>query len=238
MYSSVSPSKASGAGETFAESIRLIPDKMANLLTELWRAVSRCGVAPSSWTEVCLYPIHEAGDRSDAGNYRPIGLLSHVRKVVDRALDTAIREVTNFHWTQTAFRKGKGTEHPILRLRSATKAGHNAIAVLVIKGAYPSIPRPVMMKVLQERLPESLVNMVSVLMVPNRVQTVGDDTNHHRTMTVGLIEGDPKSPALFNLVMDILGQQLAASPSRISMLPANIFAYDVLLMSRTIRGLQ
>ena len=230
--------KAAGWDETFAEALKLNTAGTAKVLTKLWRACGRCAATPRSWHNVLLYPIHKSGDRDNVTNFRPIALLSHVRKVITRALDSEIKKTVDFSWCQSALRQNRSIEQPLLRFQAATNAGHRHIAVLDIKGAYPSVQRGKLLDVLTTRLPTCLRNMVQVLLTTDRIMSIGDEYKRTYELDVGIPEGEPVSPTLFNLFIDTLFARLENVPPQVSMLPVNGFADDVLLMAKGENELQ
>lgn len=110
----------------------------------------------------------------------PLPQLGYIRKVVERSLDSSVKEVAKFHWSQSTFKKGRGVEHPLLRVGYATQARQNDVAILYIKGAYSSVPKT------RLRLPQQLVAMVSVLLTPDVLSTVGDITERTAMLRRGV----------------------------------------------------
>ncbi len=88
--------KAEGADETAAEMLKIQAKLQAEVVCELWKAVGRIFSVPKQWHEIQLFPIFKDGSQKDTKNYRPIFHPSHVRKVVERAVDREIRSVVTF----------------------------------------------------------------------------------------------------------------------------------------------
>lgn len=63
----------------------------ANMLIALWESVGRTRAMPADWHKKILFPIQKAGDRSVPENYRPISLLSHFSKTIEKSIDLAIK---------------------------------------------------------------------------------------------------------------------------------------------------
>jgi len=140
---------------------------------------------------------------------RPIALLSHVRKVIEKALDIILKRNTKFHPFQVGFRSKKGCRNGLLRYQSYARK-YKVKAILDLKGAYGSVQRSVVMKLVDERLPPNLAAQISAFMGTDTIQTIGDDTNKKREIRRGVPEGSPLSPSLFNLVMDTLAVRIEA----------------------------
>lgn len=118
-------------------------------------------------------PIHKKGSRKEPGNYREVAVLSHLRKIIERALDKEMKENYSFDVMQCCFRAKRGTEKPLLRFVHAIKNGHKSAAVLDLRGAYRSVLRAKLLNVLR-RLTDNIVNMTSLFLAPDEIQTADD----------------------------------------------------------------
>lgn len=230
--------KAVGKDGVFSEALKIKEAEMGELICNVWKVCGTLGAMPDLWHAMQLYPIHKKGSRSIAENYRPVALLSHMRKVIEKEIDYEVRSITNMSPLQCGFRAGRGVEQPILRFLDAARHGHNHIAVLDLKGAYPSVPRGKLMKVLEKRLPQTITDMISVLLTPDKVETVGDDRQIRRQLAMGVPEGSPLSPTMFNLYADTLAYLLTSMPKTISLWPSNLYADDIQLLALSAEGLQ
>lgn len=119
-----------------------------------------------------------------------------------------------------------------------TRRGHNKIAVLDLKGAYPSVHRAKLLQVVGKRLPATLLNMAGVLLLGDILQTVGDPYNCTEELSRGVPGGLPLCATIFNLYIDTLAHQLHSMPRAVSSWPSNIFADDVQLLTATALVLQ
>lgn len=81
----------------------VLTKEMADVLIEIWAACGRVKSLPPIWHNVLVFPIYEKGDRSEAESYRPITLLSHARKAIEKAIDGAIKDTVNFNPLQCGF---------------------------------------------------------------------------------------------------------------------------------------
>lgn len=90
----------------FTEALKLKSELMAQTIMRLWKAYGRCAESPKSWHRILLCLLFKSGDRAISRNYRPLSLLVHIRKVVESALDSIVKEVAKFQLSQSAFRKG------------------------------------------------------------------------------------------------------------------------------------
>lgn len=115
---------------------------------------------------------------------------------------------------------------------------HEFIAVLNLKGAYPSVPRAKPIQIISNRSPHNLTSMVAVTLMTDTISTVGDTTDVTRQLERGVPEGSPLSPTLFNLFIHTLGRRLMDMPRLVSAWPVNFFADDVQLLSMSQQELQ
>lgn len=155
------------------------------VISELWRSCGKLGEMPKQWHRVALFPIHKKDCGKKAENYRPIALLSHVRKTVEKAVDSAIRYCVELFPLQCGFRRDTGVEQAILGLLEAQSTVHRFIAVLDLKGAYPSVPRAQLVQVISKRIPSHLTKMVAVTLRADKISTVGDVSRSQRFLREG-----------------------------------------------------
>jgi len=221
--------KASGDDELFAEVLQLTPLRTTEFICELWAKIGRLGYTPESWRTTVLVPIHKKGEIGVAENYRPIALLSHMRKIVETALNRTIMKITRFHPTQCGFRERSSCEQALLRYAVQAKT-HKFAAVLDLKGAYGSIPRHRVMEIIAERLPKNLVVMVACFLTTEKIYTIGD-SSYTEHIQPGVPEGSPLSPTLFNMVMDTLAVDIVKENQNDAAFPCAMFADDVNLQA-------
>ena len=87
-------------------------------LRELTISVVVNGKIPEDWEMSFILNLFKGkGDALDRGNYRGLKLTEHVMKVLERIVDTAIREMINIDEMQFAFVPGRGTTDAIFIVR-------------------------------------------------------------------------------------------------------------------------
>lgn len=92
------------------------------------------------WTMGILVLIYKKADHMARKSYKPIKLLSHVRKVIERAISMMVNAQYNFDDSQLGFRRGTGTDTAISRHISNARTMKLG-AVLDLRSAYHTVPR-------------------------------------------------------------------------------------------------
>ena len=231
--SRMKPNRASGLDGIFAEGLQIARKEATDLLCEVWEACGRLNYTPSQLRAAEIIPLYKKGDTSRPENYRPIALLSHVRKVIDKAVDLLVRAEYNFHNFQVGFRALMGTETAIVRAQEAIDDGYLFLACLDLKAAYDSVPRSHLMRRLRRVLSKNTCDMVSHILQPTSFVTRGDNQKNQGSLQVGVQQGSPASPALFNIYIDELALDLDRLAYFDTSRAAIFYADDVLLLAKS-----
>ena len=96
--------KAPGPSGIVVEMIRAAGDMGASMIRDLAAAIILNGKVPSDWEQsfiVCLYK--GKGDALERGNYRGLKLTEQVIKVLDRIVDSLIRQLVSIDYSQFGF---------------------------------------------------------------------------------------------------------------------------------------
>lgn len=113
-----------------------------SLLVELWRKCGRLGRLPSQFATELVEPIHKGlakGPRDSPLAYRPIGIGTVAKAIVEGALQVRYDQQRKSHVAQTAFRKRTSVLHAVLRILSSSRLSNGPIGLLDISGAYPGV---------------------------------------------------------------------------------------------------
>ena len=210
--------RSAGPDRVFVEAPKSEAKVVGKMLAVVWRKCGELCHMPLQWRKARLVPIHKKGDAKDPRNYRPITIISQLRKIVDKALDAAIREKYNFHPAQLGFRSGVGIENAILRSTRLCEEGMLHTAILDLKKAYDSVPRNKLMQYVTDRIPENEAKMVAYLLQPTilHIETTREGSIQHmdqHLVRIGVPQGDPPSTTLFNIYMDVYAERVMKGES-------------------------
>ena len=110
--------KAPGPSGIVVEMIRAAGDMGASMIRDLAAAIIRDGKVPSDWEQrfiVCLYK--GKGDTLERGNYRGLQLTEQVMKILERIVDSLIRQLVSINDSQCGFVPGRGTTDAVFVVR-------------------------------------------------------------------------------------------------------------------------
>ena len=76
--------KASGPDLINNRILKELADVLAEPLTDLFNITRSVSTVPDIWKRGNVTPIHKKDSKSEVENYRPITLLSHVGKILEK----------------------------------------------------------------------------------------------------------------------------------------------------------
>ena len=198
---------------------------------EVWKALGEEGVdilydlmvkileqekIPEEWRESILIPIFKGkGDVQDCSNYGGIKLMSHTLKILERMMDGRLREEVEIWREQLGFMKGRGTTGGIFCLRQLMEKFREKqrdlhMVFIDLEKAYDRVPRQEIWRSLREKMVlEKYVRMTQEVYrnAYSRVRSSVGETEGFE-VKVGLHQGSALSPFIFNIVMDVITQDL------------------------------
>lgn len=100
--------------QSFSEAFQVNLELSVRLLLALWKKCGELKLSPRCGTGcyLCRYLKRE---QEDLQKYLPIAQLSRVRKVVEKAVDRAVRAEYIFHALQCGFWRGLSVETALVR---------------------------------------------------------------------------------------------------------------------------
>ena len=110
--------KAPDPSGIVVEMIRATGDMGASMIHDLAVAIIHDGKVPSDWEQsfiVCFY--NGKGDTLERGNYRGLKLTEQVMKILERIVDSLIRQLVSIDNSQFGFVPGRGTTDAIFVVR-------------------------------------------------------------------------------------------------------------------------
>jgi Reverse transcriptase (RNA-dependent DNA polymerase) len=230
--------KAAGPDGVYGVMVRLASPWLRSMLPSLWQTCGSIASVPGAWTTVLLEPVYKHGPRLEPSSYRPIGLLSVLRRVIDSALDGLMRRSYRPHPAQYGFRRGIGTDHALLRIHRVYSQGPTMTALLDLRQAYDSVPRRALIALLEARFGTTVASMAGILSSPTTIMTAGDTSGTSGIIGRGVTQGDPKAPTMFNVFLDSLlslldphgtGDQVVAFADDISLLASSVLELQRLI---------
>jgi len=213
------------------------------------------------WNELLIVPVPKRGKAlDDPASYRPIHLLCMLAKLLASILDAKLQEWIPRSPEQFGFSWGQGTRDCVLvaaRIfeQFGRRQGGLHVAFVDFKGAFDSVDRVRLLAKLEEhvlagRIPRGALNMIASMY--SRVHaTVRLPPGNLTEMpprfpeTIGVKQGDPLGPRLFNLFIHDLpaalhppGVDTRAVALAGTIVRCLLYADDLALFSETQAGLQ
>lgn len=194
---------------------------IADYFTILFNDIEEYGIMQNTgFSDGWLCPIYKKGNRTDAGNYRPITILNSDYKTLTKALTNRLMEaVPNLiHLDQAGFMKGRRiedqTELANLILAWGEKKGVNDIIMcLDQEKAYDRVRHEFLWATLKKfGFPRHFINTVKALYKnAETIDILNGEKSTPFQVKRGVRQGDPMSCLLFNLVIESLAQMLKSS---------------------------
>lgn len=100
---------------------RQLPKEVLEIILKLFNKIWREGVMPDSWKSALIVPFGKPGkDTTNAGNYRPIALTSHLckwmEKIIVCRLSYYLEQRGPLNKYQSGLRKGRSTVDALVKV--------------------------------------------------------------------------------------------------------------------------
>ena len=188
------------------------------MICDLPAAIICGGKVPSEWDQsfiICLYK--GKGDALERGNYHALNLTELVMKVLERIVDSLIRQLVSIDDSQFGFVPGRGTTDVIFVVRQLQEKHLAAnkrlyMAFVDLEKAFDRVPRNVILCALRKLgVEEWIVQLVQGMYAnaQSRVR-VGEGYSEEFEVKVGVHQGSVLSSLLFIIVLEALSREFHA----------------------------
>lgn len=218
--------------------------RVALTLRKFWSTIGKTKVIPRAWLEGTIVPLFKGkGAMNDPLNFRFLCILSHTRKIVEKAVVMELEKLLKTDQAQFAFQAGIQIEKALLRVAAMIRKGINFILVLDLSKAYETVLKALVIEKLKEIVPVNLVNKLRVFIKTVTAKVTGDITNTIIQMKRGLTQGGTSSPPLLKVFINYLPSELRRTliekfPNILRHDPEILVADDILALSVTIQEMQ
>ena len=247
-------SKAPGPDEILGEYLKVFGNLFGSILLKLIRHIFAEHIYPSKWTVNFLKPIYKKGKTTDPDNYRGLAIGSAFGKLFSIILLNRLLKYIDHKSlispNQIGFMKGSGTPDHIFLLQTiiekVVKKGKKRLyaAFIDFKKAYDTVNRDLLLKRLKSLGINGIFLRNIAAMYTKTEYSVKLKTGRSKNIqsNLGLKQGCPLSPMLFNLYVDDIAEVFDESccPIELQNMKINHFLYadDLVLISESSEGLQ
>jgi exonuclease III len=206
--------KAAGGSGITTEMLKAFGEGGLTWLTDIFNRTWQEGNMPEDWKVGIIIPVYKGkGDPLECSSYRPIKLLEHAMKVLEKVIENRLRKLVDIDEMQRGFMPGRCTTDAIFTLRTMIekhleKNKELWAAFVDLEKAYDSVPREAIWWALRKQgVNEQLVKAVQVLYKDSksavRIMTnAGAKVGQHFEVSAGVHQGSVLSPLLFICVME------------------------------------
>lgn len=236
--------KAVGTDGIQVEMMKCNAGKAAQMLTGIWKFVGSTRIVPKNWLKGIVVPLYKGkGEQANPKHSRPLTIISHLRKVTEKAVVIELEKEIQTDRSQFGFQAGVQILQAALNILAAIKAKARFITVLDLAKAYDSIVKTRIYQKLKDTIDENIANQLLVFLLKVRAQVAGDITKTDIIMRKGLTQGGTSSPALFKLYIsdlpDHIRKKMRDKGKDIAELdPIRLVADDAVISTEEEDGLQ
>lgn len=235
--------KAVGPEGVHVEMLRSNTRQTDRLLTEFWRTIGKTRIVPVSWLQGTVVPLYKRkGDQDNPKNSRPLTILSHIKKITEKAVVIELEKVIKTDKSQFGFQAGLKILRAALNVLAAIRTTAIFLAILDLAKAYDSIVKALLLLKLEITVDQNLANQILVFLLTVHERVAGDITNTDVIMRKGLTRG-ASSPALFKMYINDLPEYVRAALREegkeiADLEPIRLVADDVVMPAKEERSLK
>ena len=246
--------KAVGPDGIFMEYLKYATQNVIKTMLELINSLFLNALYPTAWTNNFLKAIYKSGPTDDPGNYRGLAIGSAMAKLYSsillRRLEDYILDNGILTKNQIGFIRGFRTADHIFVLKTLiTKYTQNKgrlyAAFIDFKKAYDMVNRETLLENLKVYGIDGRMwdNISAIYKTVQYSIKIGDRTMDPISSNLGLKQGCPLSPILFNLYINNISDYLVPKPDDNITLQDNkishfLYADDLIIVSSCKEGLQ
>lgn len=197
-------------------------ETLAFPLHKIWRRSLETGIMPSKLKDAIISPIYKGGDRSQAKNYRPVALTSHLIKIFEKILRNHIITYLENHKlissSQHGFCKGRSCLSNLLHhyewlLHGLASGGNVDIVYLDFAEAFDRVDHGILTHKLKALgiMGKLGVWLHSFLTVRTQVVAVDGHKSEKTAVISGVPQGSVLGPLPFLVLMNDISQTVYKS---------------------------
>lgn len=236
--------KAAGTDNLHVKMFKSNSAKVANTLSLCWKAVGKTKMVPLEWTVGTIVPHFKGkGTMGDPVNYRPLCILSHARKIVEKAVVMELESLVSTDRAQLGFQDGIQIEQAALRVAALIRSGIKYVLVLDLSKAFYTVLKSLLIEKLKKLIPKNLLSQLKVFISTVVARVAGDISNTVIPMRRGLTQGGISSAPLFRIFISDVPEELRKTirenfPNSVLEDPELLVADDVIAFSVTLEEMQ
>jgi len=197
--------KAAGPDGVPMELLQMSPFQFAELLYELFAAGARLRCVMKDWDLSILIPIFKKkGRMAEPSNHRPLRLILIMRKIFEMGTTTRLVKEKPDELEQYGFIARTMAESAAAMVMATASRPHIITILLDLIKAYDLVQRDQVMAIVDEEHSAATAGMVATLLQTSTVMTMDDESQLKLRVNVGLTQGGPASPALYNKTANVL----------------------------------
>lgn len=245
--SEIANGKASGPDRITPKAWKLVPRSIRAMF---YNVVMFHGVVLSNFAKSRTVLIPKARHPSKPDEYRPISIASVVGRQLHRIFANRLTAVLRNNDQQMAFRRGiDGTSNNLAIYRTIIEDARNAgkdihVVSMDLQRAFPSVSHSALIETLSKLgCPTVCLNYLAQLYSKAKtyLELPSGKVSTCIRIRQGVLQGDPLSPCLFNLVMDKALRKLDdcfGYKCGVASISCMAFADDVNIIGRSVPGTQ
>ncbi len=203
---------------------------------------------PSSFKQGILIPLPKVDRPTKLNNFRPIVVLPTLYRILSTFINGQIMDIINnnpgiINENQRGFLAKSSTTDNLSVVRTVVndyiqKGKSIFIATLDIKNAYGSVIHSKLIETLRTKgFNSNTCNLIENMMSDHHIKILANESiSKNFTSTIGVPQGDPTSPILFNLYFDLISS-ISKSFKGVSLGNKNItillYADDIIVLSES-----